>query len=178
MSQTTTEEPKFVSTEYLVGIIVTGVIIILLCIIVVWKTRKRNESNKDVNTITKVETKSLENIGNSLQLNSKNKIDMKNDHLIAKEWQENQIDIQHVITHGQVLDSQNDGNQTKKMYFKNDGNNVKNDQLIAIQMSKNQNEIHQFTQGKKKKDDWLTYGEEGENKMIPARIMILEKEFM
>ena len=82
---------------------------------------------------------------------------IKNDEIIASEWQKDMFDIKH-ITSGNVHIKHIITNNISDTNNKLDTINPvgKNDGLIALNVSKNQNEIHSFTKGQKPKSAWFT----------------------
>ena len=79
-------------------------------------------------------------------------IQCENDKIVASEWQKDMFDFKN-ITSGRVHIKQIiTGNNNNK----DDIIQIENDRLIAMNISKNQNEIYVFTDGKMDPNNWFT----------------------
>ena len=88
----------------------------------------------------------------SLRNNSNKDIQLKNDELIASEWQKDVLDFDK-ITSGRIHPSQiiTQGNDN---HIHNDSIQIKNDGLIAMNIAKNQTVIDELTEGQMTNNDY------------------------
>ena len=135
----------FISVAISLSVLV--IISLLLIATFIWKSKKSNKWKINVTS----NEKTMESINKSLP-------NTQNDKMICKIWQANQFDIKK-LTKGEInmqdLTPKNDINHD--MEGQTDVTIVyKNDELIADEYDKNQQEIHEFTKGKLTENQWKT----------------------
>ena len=142
--------------------LIIGIVSCCLFALAIWVFGKHTRLKYQVNKLREHENNEISvksgvpHIGHRSVLKSISGNDISSDSIIAKHWQHNQFDIK-MVTSGAIHfnDMKTKGNKDVSGEIA-DPIQIKNDQLIAAEVAKNDQGIYEFTRGRLDKTQWKT----------------------